>query len=144
MTEVVELRLTQHVVDRMLAHAGQSSSIEAVGLLGGAYADKRAVAVMAVPLDNVGGARHFVADPWSQYQGLRQLRQRGCDLVGIYHSHPEGAPALSAIDVAFAERWDCPHVVMGTQSPSVDRAPRIAAYLVAEGGRVSEVPITVA
>ncbi len=73
--------------------------MEAVGILGGGVYGRVTV---AIPLPNLAGDRAFLADPRAQFEAERELRQAGCDLLAIYHSHPGGGAQLSTLDLAFA------------------------------------------
>lgn len=132
------LRLTQSVYDSILRHATAMLPMEAVGLLGGHaknYADD------SLPLANCLGPFAFLADPFGQYKAERELKYRRLQLLGIYHSHPGGGAQLSPVDLIFASKRKCLHVViaLGRRPPMSDE---VRAYRVIENSPV-EVPVRI-
>jgi proteasome lid subunit RPN8/RPN11 len=85
----------------MFAHARSASPAECCGLVGGTV--ERAQSVYR--LRNVA-ANPFVgyeAAPEELFAAQRNMRERGEQLLGIYHSHPRAAiPAPSETDVRLA------------------------------------------
>lgn len=70
---------------------------EACGLLAGR--DGRAWA--ALPVTNaLHSPVRFSMDPREQLRAMTWIEEQGLELVGIYHSHPQGPPAPSATDLA--------------------------------------------
>lgn len=141
MSNCTGLELSDRVVRAMVAHAEEGATHEAVGLLGGRTHAGASVALQAVPLTNLGGADFFVADPHSQYLGLRKIHQSGYEVVAVYHSHPGGAPVLSPLDRLFAEQWARPHLVISEDVHAQERW-RFTAWLVMAGAGVRPVPVT--
>jgi len=88
-------------VDEMFAHAREASPSECCGLVGGYGERARSV----YRLRNVA-ANPFVgyeAAPEELFAAQRYMRERGEELLGIYHSHPRAAvPTPSATDVRLA------------------------------------------
>ncbi|HEV2706849.1 MAG TPA: M67 family metallopeptidase [Pyrinomonadaceae bacterium] len=87
----------------MYAHAREASPLECCGLLGGRSSGGRATTVYR--LRNV--AREpltaYEAAPEELFAAQRRMRERGEDLLAIYHSHPRAsAPTPSERDVQLA------------------------------------------
>jgi proteasome lid subunit RPN8/RPN11 len=135
--DTTELEIGARANHDMLLHVARGGAMEVAGLLGGTLRHRRAVAIVAVPLTNLGGERIFVVDPYSQYCGMRALDQLGLMLVGIYHSHPRGAPILSKVDIAFARRWSCCQVIIAGE----DGHRSAAAYMVSNDGELHAIPL---
>jgi [CysO sulfur-carrier protein]-S-L-cysteine hydrolase len=134
------LVLASGVYSQMLAHVRQSRPREAVGLLGG-----RATGEVSrvMPLDNIAaGDRAFLADPFSQYDALRRLREDELELLAIYHSHPDGGVDPSAEDLAYARQWACAHVVIAIGT-GADSTPRVRAFICADRGSVVDVGVRI-
>ena len=96
----MELEVTSGVIATLLAEAARAAPDECCGLLLG-----RAGRVEeARPAANVAPdpARHFEIDPAALFAAHRESRTGGLDLLGYYHSHPEGHPVPSATDCAHA------------------------------------------
>ncbi|HWG85123.1 MAG TPA: Mov34/MPN/PAD-1 family protein, partial [Deinococcales bacterium] len=54
--------------------------------------------------------RQYSTEPAGLVRALMNARQRGLELVAIYHSHPRGPATPSATDLALA-RWDVPYLI---------------------------------
>lgn len=91
----------------MRAHARATPDREICGALFGRIEADTRVILAAMPTANAA------SDPSHDYlihaRDLRRLersaRERGLEIVGFYHSHPNGSPAPSPADVAHAWPW---------------------------------------
>ena len=87
-----------YTVARQLAEqAAARAPAEACGLLAGLNNHIQA----AHPLQNVAESpeTQFEADPEQQLQALKAIDAAELDWLGVYHSHPDGAPIPSPEDV---------------------------------------------
>jgi proteasome lid subunit RPN8/RPN11 len=92
-------KISQQVLDAVIAHARKDLPIEACGYLG----ERSGIITEAIPLKNVDASReHFTLDPEEQFTALRRLRSEGCKLKGVYHSHPSTPARPSAEDLMLA------------------------------------------
>jgi proteasome lid subunit RPN8/RPN11 len=83
----------------MLAHVDQSAPLEACGLLAGRQDRVENI----IPVQNRAQSRvRFVMEPYEQLQAFEWIESHGLDLLGIFHSHPEGPETASATDIAEA------------------------------------------
>jgi proteasome lid subunit RPN8/RPN11 len=109
----------------MILHAREDLPMEAVGILGGINGRVQ----RRIPLPNILGAKHFLADPYAQFQALHQLYNDGLTPLAVYHSHPGGGVLLSAEDLLFASQLPYLQLVIAldrTHNPTIE----VAAYLV--------------
>jgi proteasome lid subunit RPN8/RPN11 len=83
----------------MLAHVGRQVPLEACGLLAG---KKDRVEKVILVRNQVQSPARFVMDPYEQLQAFDWIESNGLELLGIFHSHPAGPPAVSATDIAEA------------------------------------------
>lgn len=95
------LHVNRSHLDAIVAHAEACAPDECCGILTGLIegADVRVAAVH--PVDNVwpgGRTDRFELDPRAHLRVQREARERGLDVVGFYHSHPDGPPVPSAFD----------------------------------------------
>lgn len=92
--------LTVHVRAAMLAAADRAFPDEACGLLLG---HGKAITT-AQPTTNVAPdpARHFEIDPTALFAAHKAARSGGPQLLGYFHSHPNGLARPSATDAASA------------------------------------------
>jgi proteasome lid subunit RPN8/RPN11 len=134
------LALTSGVYNQMLSHVLRARPREAVGLLAGSAAGEVS---RVLPLDNIApGDRAFLADPFSQYNALRRLREDKLELLAIYHSHPDGGVDPSPDDLAHARRWACAHVVIAIGA-GMEAKPRVRAFLCADRGSVMDIGVRI-
>ncbi|KAK8756507.1 hypothetical protein V5799_000790, partial [Amblyomma americanum] len=86
---------------RMDIHAHLLNT-EVIGLLGGYYDEHRSCLVVstAEACDSVSTDLECEMDSVSQTQAMESLLERGCDVVGWYHSHPTFVPNPSVRDLA--------------------------------------------
>ena len=85
----------------MIAHARESAPVECCGLIGGSDTRSRTV----YPLRNVAAdpLAAYEAAPEGLFAAQRLMRDRGEELLAIYHSHPRSSdPAPSETDERLA------------------------------------------
>ena len=94
------LHISRALLDQIIRHAAENTRREACGLLTGA--GDRITGVTRA--DNVAAdpARRFEIDPAVQFAAIRAARAGGPQVIGHYHSHPNGLAAPSACDAAAA------------------------------------------
>lgn len=94
------LEVTSGAIATLLAEAARAAPNECCGLLLGA--GKRIDAVS--PAANIAEdpARRFEIDPVALLAAHKSARAGGPELVGYYHSHPDGHPVPSATDCEHA------------------------------------------
>jgi desampylase len=92
--------ISRGVHDALVATADETPSIEVCGLLFGTPRQIDDFAVAA----NVANdpARHFEIDPVVLIAAFRAARNGGPQIVGYFHSHPNGIAEPSATDHAMA------------------------------------------
>lgn len=95
-----ELHLPSALRRRILEHALSAPDEEVCGLIGGRLG--RAASYHPVANDAEDRASRFLMDPQQQIDGMRRMRDAGETLLGIFHSHPRGPAAPSAVDLELA------------------------------------------
>jgi proteasome lid subunit RPN8/RPN11 len=122
------MRLSRIQHDEIVRHARESSPDECCGLIGG---NPDGVA------QTVYRTRNRAADPLVTYEAApedlfaaqRQMRERGEDLIAIYHSHPRAAnPEPSATDVRLAYYPSAVYLIVGLGNDE----PRVRAFRINE------------
>jgi proteasome lid subunit RPN8/RPN11 len=120
------ITVTHPQLERILAHAKQAEPAECCGLIGGAASRVTSI----YPLHNVAADTNvsYEAAPDDLFAAQRQMRERGEELLGIYHSHPRSAePAPSETDVRLAYYPQAVYFIIGLGgSQPVARAFRIS------------------
>jgi proteasome lid subunit RPN8/RPN11 len=101
------LQMSRRFHAEMIAHARAELPDECCGLLAGPIVPQEA-GVPPVgrvtdryPLVNAAASPvRYDADPKSLFLAFRDMRQRGLELLAIYHSHPTSDPVPSRTDLA--------------------------------------------
>jgi proteasome lid subunit RPN8/RPN11 len=123
----VNFLLRRALVEEMYAHAREASPAECCGLLGGR--GRRAESVYR--LRNVAGDASvaYEAAPEDLFAAQRRMRERGEELLGIYHSHPRSAdPVPSPTDVKLAFYPSALYFIVGFDGAE----PTLRAFRISE------------
>lgn len=98
------LILKQEDYQKILEHARMGLPNEACGLLGGyTNEDGSQVITDVYLLRNVDESReHFSMDPKEQFAAIKDIRSKGRELLGNFHSHPESPSRPSEEDIRLA------------------------------------------
>lgn len=119
----VVLSLFSQQMDAMIMQARTASPNECCGLLGGIDGRARST----YPLLNVAANPRiaYEAAPEDLFAAQRQMRERGEELLAIYHSHPNQAePRPSETDVRLAYYPQATYLIIGLAGPE----PRLGAF----------------
>jgi proteasome lid subunit RPN8/RPN11 len=118
--------VTLYQLEEIFAYAKEVAPSECCGLIGGEKEHARSL----YPLRNVAVNAHlaYEAAPEDLFAAQRQMRERGEQLLAIYHSHPRSAePAPSETDVRLAYYPQAVYFIIGLAGPRpVMRAFRIS------------------
>ena len=119
--------LTLALLESIFAFAKETAPAECCGLIGGS---DEGVAKSIYSLRNVATERSvsYEAAPEDLFAAQRQMRDRGEELLAIYHSHPRSAaPEPSETDVRLAYYPQAVYFIIGLAGPQpVARAFRIS------------------
>ena len=98
------LILKQENYQKILEHAKTGLPNEACGLLGGYTKENGSQVITDVYLlRNVDESReHFSMDPKEQFAAVKDIRGKGRELLGNFHSHPESPSRPSEEDIRLA------------------------------------------
>jgi len=120
-------------VEEMYAHAREAEPEECCGLMGGA----REAVQSVYRLRNVArdAFSAYEAAPEDLFDAQRQMRVRGEQLLGIYHSHPRsGDPVPSETDVRLAYYPSAIYFIIGLEGVE----PILRAFRIRESARLWE------
>jgi proteasome lid subunit RPN8/RPN11 len=119
------IKLTQKQIEEILAHARQVFPHECCGLIGG----RECFAKSVYELKNVAARPQFEyeAAPEELFRAHKLMRERGENLIGIYHSHPRAVePFPSETDIKRAFYSEAVYFIVGfNEQTSVLRAFKI-------------------
>lgn len=121
------MRISQDLVDEIVAHAWEDAPNECCGMVGGvdgvATAVHRVANAAASPL-------RFEMDPQEQYNAWKAIEDDGGELLAIYHSHTKSPAYPSQTDVNQAVAWPDPvWLIVSLQEPD---APDVKGYWLRE------------
>jgi proteasome lid subunit RPN8/RPN11 len=133
-----EFAVARAVIDAVVSHARSAAPDECCGLLLGAEGR----VVDARPARNAAddARRRYVLDPKDHFDGRRDARARGLDVIGFYHSHPRSPAAPSESDRAEATYDGHLYLIVGLAA----EPPEVALYRVERGNFLEVRFVTVA
>lgn len=100
---------------------------EVCGIIAGVGEQVRGI----IPIQNAASdpAHFFQLDERSFTQAMFDIERTGLSLIGIYHSHPNGDPIPSQVDIQQANYPDTAYVIVGLKHGE----PRLAAWQIRPG-----------
>ena len=109
--------------DAMVAHCLREAPLECCGLLGGV-----APRVSSFhPLRNAAASEtRYDADPHDLIEAVVDLRERGAEILAIYHSHPRWEAVPSQTDLRENHYGPVPRIIVSLLGADA-RRPRLAA-----------------
>ncbi len=117
----------------VVAHLSGALPNEACGFLAG----RSNVVTRVYPVENaLQSPTAYRMDPVSQILAMRAIDEAGLDLIGIYHSHPQGPLAPSPTDLREAAYPDVRYVICAPRDDGWDAR---AFWL--RDGRATEEPV---
>lgn len=117
------MKISQALIDEMVAHAREDLPNECCGMIGGRDGE----ATRVVRIENAAASPlRYEMDPQGQFDGLKAIESAGDELIGIYHSHTRSAAYPSQTDVNQAVAW--PEQVYVIVSLENADAPDVKAY----------------
>jgi proteasome lid subunit RPN8/RPN11 len=130
------VRISQGLIDEMIAHAREDLPNECCGMIGGADG----VATEVVRVTNAAASPlRYEMDSQEMITAYNALESEG-ELLGIYHSHTKSAAYPSQTDVNQAVNW--PEQIYVIVSLADEEAPDVKAYLLKDL-RIADVEIDV-
>jgi len=125
------LTLFQSHLTEILDHAREQSPHECCGLIGGAI-DGKARTVYRTRNAADDPLVTYEAAPEDLFAAQRSMRERGEELLAIYHSHPRAdTPVPSATDVRLAYYPSAVYFIVGLGGEQ----PKLGAFRISESER---------
>lgn len=122
------MKISQELLDRMIAHAREDSPNECCGLVGGTGDEARTV----YPARNAEQSpyRYSIA-PREQLDLMTRIEAAGEEIVGIYHSHTRTAAYPSQTDINLAVGWpDSVYLIVSLENPD---EPYVRGFRIRDG-----------
>jgi proteasome lid subunit RPN8/RPN11 len=109
---MMPVTIPRAIVEKLFAHARETQPAECCGLAGGRGASVESIyRLRNVALDP---ARSYEGEPRELFDAQRRMRERGEELIAIYHSHPRASePVPSESDVRLAYYPKALHLIIG-------------------------------
>ncbi len=121
------LYLSKEEAKELVKHSERESPNEACGILAGNDGKVEKVYQMT---NTDKSPKTFIMDPKEQLNVMKEIRDLGMKMVGIYHSHIETETYPSAHDVELAFYPEASYVIISTK----DKAnPSIRSFRIIEG-----------
>jgi proteasome lid subunit RPN8/RPN11 len=115
MPAVVPLLIPRDIHDEMVAHCLREAPLECCGILGGVTPRVSSFH----PLGNAAASEtRYDADPRDLISAVVALRQRGADILAIYHSHPRWEAVPSATDLRENHYGPVPRIIVSLKDPT--------------------------
>jgi proteasome lid subunit RPN8/RPN11 len=108
------LRIGIAEYQQLRRHGEETYPDECCGILLGAYSGDARVVLATVPCANASAnsPRHrYSIDSREVIRAQRNARDRGLEIVGFYHSHPDHPPQWSSTDLQEAHWVGCSYVI---------------------------------
>ena len=110
---VTVLKLNISDYDQIIAHAREAAPHECCGLIGGS-SDGQAQSIYRTRNIATDSLVAYDAAPEDLFAAQRMMRERGEELLAIYHSHPRSSdPQPSATDVRLAYYPSAVYLIVG-------------------------------
>ena len=112
------LKISRTGFDELRHHGEETYPHECCGvLLGQIDGDQRIVTTVARCGNTRNDSPHnrYLIDPKELIRIQREGRERGEDIVGFYHSHPDHPPRWSPTDLAEAHWLGCSYVITSVE-----------------------------
>ncbi|MGH9737564.1 MAG: M67 family metallopeptidase [Candidatus Acidiferrales bacterium] len=131
------VHVPKHIVEAMLAHAWREPGVECCGLLAGRDGE----ITRSFPATNaaVSPATSYEIAPKEIFALMRAMRADGTEMLGIYHSHPNGKNEPSPRDIEQAYYSEAAYFII---SPRDDAQRPVRAFAIRDG-RATEIEIAI-
>ena len=123
-------------LDRIYHHCDREFPNEACGVLAGNEGKVEKVYSLK---SETPSPQFYQIDSKEHFRVLREMREQGQELVGIYHSHPDVAAYPSGQDVELAYYTDAVYVIVSLQDR---KNPVVRGFRIVTGS-ITEVPLDI-
>jgi proteasome lid subunit RPN8/RPN11 len=136
------LRIPRPVYDALRTHGEETYPHECCGILLGRTTEAGIVVQDALRAGNTrldSAHNRYNIEPIDLIRAQRQGRERGLDIVGFYHSHPDHPAFWSETDLAEAHWTGCAYVITSVDGASgTPRAHTTNSFLLTGSGEDDE------
>jgi len=124
------LKLRYGFYRELTDYVTESKPLEVCGLLGGVRERKTKTVKKIYFIKNVLESNcEYLMDTAEQLAAAKDMRSNGLDMVGCFHSHPEGPPHPSASDVKTSVFDNISYVIISMEND----VPVLKSYKIVNG-----------
>jgi proteasome lid subunit RPN8/RPN11 len=112
------LKISKADYDLIRWEAKRSYPYECCGILLGNVLEGHRVVTMTLTCENMrvdSPADRYSINPEQVIAALKLARNRGENIIGFYHSHPDHTPNYSSTDLKEAHWFDCSYVITSVE-----------------------------
>ena len=131
------IQIRQQCLDEMLSDVRSAPLQECCGLLAGR--EGTITRIFAAANAASDSERNYEIAPQELFRLMRDIRAAKLELLGIYHSHPNGKNEPSARDIELAYYPDTAYLIL---SPLADAPSPVRAFSIRDG-RATELKIQI-
>lgn len=132
------IRIREKEYGDIAAHCRGELPFEACGLLAGVEKDGNCYIEVVYCLSNRDKSTdHFSMIPEEQFRAIRDMREKGYELLGNFHSHPRTAPLPSGEDIRLAYDTNLIYLILSFEG----KDPELKAYRFDREGNIVFEPI---
>jgi [CysO sulfur-carrier protein]-S-L-cysteine hydrolase len=103
------MKIEEKIFDQIVAHAKKDLPNECCGYLAG----RDLTVTAAYPITNMDQSHeHYSFDPKEQFAAIKDIREKGLEPIGAYHSHPETPARPSQEDIRLAYDPDISYLII--------------------------------
>lgn len=129
------ITLTKQDYEKMLAHCRAGLPNEACGLIGGVREGDVKEIKEVYLLTNIDESNeHFSMDPREQLAAVKDMRAKGYELLGNFHSHPESPSRPSEEDKRLAYDSSVDYMILSL----MEEEPVLNAFLIDSDKQVTK------
>lgn len=121
------MRISQRLVEEIVAHAREDLPNECCGMVGGA--DGAAATVYRAENAEASPLRYSI-DATEQFRLMKAIEAAGEELTAIYHSHTKSAAYPSQTDVNLAGWPEAVYLIVSLAEPE---APELKGFWIRDG-----------
>lgn len=127
------LYLNKEEAKQLIEHSKKEFPNEACGILAGSPADRKVKKVYQMT-NTDKSSKTFFMDPKEQLKVMKEIRNSGLEMVGIYHSHPETGAYPSAHDVELVYYPEASYIIISIKDKD---NPHIKSFKI-DDGKITE------
>jgi proteasome lid subunit RPN8/RPN11 len=121
------LQIPRKLADTIIDLAYAALPVKVCGILGGSSGIVSAI----FPVRNISGAsEHFLLDPAQQFSTMKEMQDKGLEIIGVYHSHLDNPAYPTSDDIRMAHSPDLSLVIVSLRKLN---NPVLKSFRISEG-----------